>query len=232
MSKGVSLEKAIENFEEATIRSQQASLPSTLSNFQYRGMDSWLYRAMFAFANTPNQYSRKIGDSMYMYFHGDIDKKQLGKNLMIYACLNSLLYTSFTSLAILAGLVSGNWDDFKDDVIMSLMQTSNVLALPIVSQAYNSFVSRVVTGSFTPDKEIPLLDDMIKIMKTATKEKIEFKDYLTIVDEVASLVAGVPVKTLYNEFIGSTKDLLDGEYGKFAVKLYGATESRANKIFD
>lgn len=232
MSKGVPLEKAIEKFEQATVRSQQASLPSTLSNWQYRGMNSWLYRAMFAFANTPNQYCRKMGDSMYMYFHGDIDKKQLAKSLMIYGCLNSLLYTSFTSLAILSGLVSGNWDDLKDDIIMSLLQTSNVLALPIVSQAYNSFVSRVVTGQFTPDKEIPLLDDMIKIMRTATKEDIEFNDYLNIVDEVGSLVLGVPIKTLYNEFVGSTKDLLDGEYGKFAVKLYGATESRANKIFD
>jgi len=232
MSKGVSLKTAIENFERATIRSQQASLPSTLSNFQYRGMNSWLYRAMFAFANTPNQYSRKIGDTMYMYFHGDINKKQAAKNLLIYGVLNSFLYTSFTSLAILSGLVSGDWDDLKDDIIMSLMQCSNVLALPIISQAYNSFVSKVVTGDFTPDKEIPLLDDMVKIMRTATKDELEFKDWLTIIDEVSSLVLGVPVKTLYNEFVGSTKDLLDGEYGKFAVKLYGATESRANKIFD
>ena len=90
----------------------------------------------------------------------------------------------------------------------------------------------MVTGDFLPDKEIPLLDDMVKIMRTATKDELEFKDWLTIVDEVASLVLGVPVKTLYNTFVGSTKDLLDGEYGKFAVKLYGATESRANKIFD
>lgn len=232
MSKGVSLKTAIENFERATIRSQQASLPSTLSNFQYRGMNSWLYRAMFAFANTPNQYSRKIGDTIYMYFHGDINKKQAAKNLLIYGVLNSFLYTSFTSLAILSGLVSGDWDDLKDDIIMSLMQCSNVLALPIISQAYNSFVSKVVTGDFAPDKEIPLLDDMVKIMRTATKDELEFKDWLTIIDEVSSLVLGVPVKTLYNEFVGSTKDLLDGEYGKFAVKLYGATESRANKIFD
>jgi len=167
-----------------------------------------------------------------MYFHGDIDKKQMAKNLVIYGVLNSFLYTSFTSLAILSGLVSGDWDDLKDDIIMSLLQTSNILALPIISQAYNSFVSKVVTGDFAPDKEIPLLDDMVKIMRTATKDELEFKDWLTIIDEVASLVLGVPIKTLYNGFVGSTKDLLDGEYGKFAVKLYGATESRANKIFD
>ena len=72
----------------------------------------------------------------------------------------------------------------------------------------------------------------MKVMKTVTKEDIEMKDWLTVIDEVGSLVFGVPVKTLYNTFVGSTKDLLDGEYGKFAVKLYGATESRANKIFD
>lgn len=232
LEKGIDLKTAIENFEKATVRSQQASLPSTLSNWQYRGMNSWLYRAMFAFANTPNQYCRKMADSMYMYYHGDIDKKQLAKNLMIYGVFNPLLYTSFTSLALLTGIVSGDWDDLADDIIMSLLQCSNVLALPIISQAYNSFVARVITGKFLPDKEIPLLDDMVKIMKILGKDELEFNDWLNITDEAGSLVLGVPVKTLYNEFVGSIKDLLDGEYGKFIVKVYGATESRANKIFD
>ena len=232
MSKGVPLKTAIENFERATIRSQQASLPSTLSNFQYRGMNNWLYRAMFAFANTPNQYSRKMGDAVYMYMHGDIDKKQLAKTLVIYGVLNPILYSSFTSLAILSGLIGGNWDDLKDDIIMSLFQTSNVLSVPLFSIAYNNLIAWRVTGKYLPDKQIPLLDDMLKVMKTVTKEDIEMKDWLTVIDEVGSLVFGVPVKTLYNTFVGSTKDLLDGEYGKFAVKLYGATESRANKIFD
>ena len=232
MSKGVSLEKAIEKFELATVRSQQASLPSTLSNRQYRGMRDWLHRAMFAFANTPNQYCRKIGDSIYSYVHGDIDKKQLGKTLLIYGCLNSLLYTSFTSLAILSGLVSGNWDDLKDDIIMSLFQTSNILALPILGAGYNYGIQRVLLDTRVPQKEIPILAEITDIIDTVKKEDLEFNDYLTIVDEVGSLVLGVPIKTLYNGFVGSTKDLLDGEYGKFAVKLYGATESRANKIFD
>lgn len=232
IKKGVLQNKAFENFELATIRSQQASLPSTLSNWQYRGMDSWLYRAMFAFANTPSQYCRKIGDSMYMYWHGDIDKKQLAKNIVIYGAINSILYTSFTSLAILSGLVSGDWDDLKDDIIMSLMQCSNLLSLPIIGQAYNSFVARVVTGEFLPDKEIPLLSDFIKIIKTLNKDELEFNDWLTVTDEATSLATGVPAKTLYTELISSTKDLLNGEYGKWLVKLYGATENRAEKIFD
>lgn len=232
LEKGIDLKTAIENFEKATVRSQQASLPSTLSNWQYRGMNSWLYRAFFAFSNTPNQYCRKMADSMYMYYHGDIDKKQLAKNLMIYGVFNPLLYTSFTSLALLTGIVSGDWDDLADDIIMSLLQCSNVLALPFIAQGYNIFVSRVVAGKWLPDKEIPLLDNLVKIMKTYSKDELEFNDWLNITDEAGSLVLGVPVKTLYNEFVGSIKDLLDGEYGKFIVKVYGATESRANKIFD
>lgn len=232
MSKGVPLQTAIENFEKSTIRSQQASLPSTLSNWQYRSMNQWFMRAMFAFANTPSQYCRKMGDTMYMYFHGDIDKKQMAKNLMIYGVLNSLLYTSFTSLAILSGLVSGNWDDLKDDIIMSLMQCSNVLAVPLASQGYNYALQKWVFENNSQKKEIPLLHEIYEIIDTSKKEDLEFKDWLTIIDDVASLVTGVPIKTVYNGFVGSTKDLLDGEYGKFAVKLYGATESRANKIFD
>lgn len=232
MSKGVPLQNAIENFEKSTIRSQQASLPSTLSNWQYRSMNQWFMRAMFAFANTPSQYCRKMGDTMYMYFHGDIDKKQMAKNLMIYGVLNSLLYTSFTSLAILSGLVSGDWDDLKDDIIMSLMQCSNVLAVPLASQGYNYFLQKRLFENNSQKKEIPLLHEIYEIIDTSKKEDLEFKDWLTIIDDVASLVTGVPIKTVYNGFVGSTKDLLDGEYGKFAVKLYGATESRANKIFD
>ena len=232
MSKGVPLQTAIENFEKSTIRSQQASLPSTLSNWQYRSMNQWFMRAMFAFANTPSQYCRKMGDTMYMYFHGDIDKKQMAKNLMIYGVLNSLLYTSFTSLAILSGLVSGDWDDLKDDIIMSLMQCSNVLAVPLASQGYNYFLQKRIFENNSQKKEIPLLHEIYEIIDTSKKEDLEFKDWLTIIDDVASLVTGVPIKTVYNGFVGSTKDLLDGEYGKFAVKLYGATESRANKIFD
>lgn len=232
MSKGIPLQTAIENFEKSTIRSQQASLPSTLSNWQYRSMNQWFMRAMFAFANTPSQYCRKIGDTMYMYFHGDIDKKQMAKNLMIYGVLNSLLYTSFTSLAILSGLVSGDWDDLKDDIIMSLMQCSNVLAVPLASQGYNYALQKWVFENNSQKKEIPLLHEIYEIIDTSKKEDLEFKDWLTIVDDVASLVTGVPIKTVYNGFVGSTKDLLEGEYGKFAIKLYGATESRANKIFD
>ena len=232
MSKGVPLQTAIENFERATIRSQQASMPSTLSNWQYRGMDNWLVRALFAFANTANQYSRKAGDTIYMYMHGDIGKKQLAKNLIIYGALNPLLYTSFTSLSILTGLISGNWDDLKDDIIMSLMQCSNLLSLPIIGQGYNYAVQRLILDTRVPQKEIPLLAEIMDIIDTLKKEDIEMKDWLTIIDDTASLVFGVPIKTLYNTFVGSTKDLLDGEYGKFAVKLYGATESRANKIFD
>lgn len=232
MSKGVPLETAIENFEKATIRSQQASMPSTLSNWQYRGMNNWLLRALFAFANTANQYSRKTGDTIYMYIHGDIDKKQLAKNLTLYGVLNPLMYTSLTSLAILSGLVSGDWDDLKDDIVMSLMQCSNMLSIPIIGQGYNYAVQRVILDTRMPQKEIPLLAEIMDIIDTLKKQEIETKDWLTIIDDAASLMFGVPVKTLYNTFVGSTKDLLDGEYGKFAVKLYGATESRANKIFD
>ena len=232
VSKGVPLKKAIEKFEQATIRSQQASMPSTLSNWQYRGMNNWFMRAMFAFANTANQYSRKIGDTIYMYMHGDIDKKQFAKNMIIYGALNPLLYTSFTSLAILSGLVSGNWDDLKDDIIMSLMQCSNILSIPIIGQGYNYAVQRVILDNRVSQKEVPLLAEIMEVIDTLKKEDLETKDWLTVIDDVASLVFGVPAKTLYNTFVGSVKDFIDGEYGKFAVKLYGATESRADKIFD
>ena len=206
MSKGVPLKTAIENFEKATIRSQQASLPSTLSNWQYKGMKNWFLRAMFAFSNTPNQYCRKIGDTIYMYFHGDIGKKQMAKNLIIYCVLNSLLYTSFTSLAILSGLVSGDWDDLKDDMVMSLFQCSNVLAVPLMSQGYNYGITKLLLSNNAPQKEIPLLHEFYEIVDKLKKEDIEFNDWLTIIDDAASLTAGAPIKTIYNTVISSIKE--------------------------
>ena len=115
---------------------------------------------------------------------------------------------------------------------MSLFQCSNVLAVPLMSQGYNYGITKLLLSNNAPQKEIPLLHEFYEIVDKLKKEDIEFNDWLTIIDDAASLTAGAPIKTIYNTVISSIKDLLDGEYGKFAVKLYGATQSRADKIFD
>ena len=236
LEKGVPLQTAIDNFVRSTLRSQQANFTSTLSNWQnYFKRDPFL-RTLSAYTNTPFQYFRKIVDISYQLAHGDITGKQAVKGLFNYAIVQSLLYNSFTSLAILSGLLYGDWDDAKDDVWLSLLQISNFMAIPILNNIIQMVAYKALDQKYT-HKGIPIVDDYELVINKIFKGlkdggDFSFEDYLVITDKVVSSLTGIPVQTLYTELISSTKDLLDGEYGKFAVKLYGATESRANKIFD
>lgn len=240
LEKGVPIEKAFENFEKATLRSQQANFASTLSNWQNYVKQNPLLRAIFAFANTPTQYTRKLVDVCYKMAHGDekFIKGKGFKTLALYGIEQSFVYTAFTSLALLNGLVNGDWDDLKDDVWLSLFQVSNFLGIPILGQVYNQAVSMYVTGNFVQDKRVPIIDDMTDFFKAIKKAydnglgDMDVKDWIDTTDKLASITTGVPIKTLYNTWISSWADIINGDYGKGFVKLYGATESRANKIFD
>lgn len=240
LEKGVPIEKAFENFEKATLRSQQANFSSTLSNWQNYVKQNPLLRAIFAFANTPTQYTRKLVDVCYKMAHGDekFIKGKGFKTLALYGIEQSFVYTAFTSLALLNGLVNGDWDDLKDDVWLSLFQVSNFLGIPILGQVYNQAVSMFVTGNFVQDKRVPIIDDMTDFFKAIKKAydnglgDMDVKDWIDTTDKLASITTGVPIKTLYNTWISSWADIINGDYGKGFVKLYGATESRANKIFD
>ena len=55
---GLSEKEAVDKFLEDTLRSQQSPYSSTLSKFQ--NSKNFAYRALFAFANTPSQYMRKL----------------------------------------------------------------------------------------------------------------------------------------------------------------------------
>ena len=240
LEKGVPIEKAFENFEKATLRSQQANFSSTLSNWQNYCKQNAFLRAIFAFTNTPNQYTRKLVDVCYKMAHGDekFIKGKGFKTLVLYGVVQSLLYNSFTSLALLSGWFGGDWDDLKDDVWLSLFQVSNFLAFPILGQIYNQVVTMYVTGDYVQDKRVPIIDDMtafFKAMKKAYDDgfgEMGIEDWINVTDKLASITTGIPLKTLYSSYITSWGDIINGDYGKGFVKLYGATESRANKIFD
>ena len=240
LEKGVPIDKAFENFEKATLRSQQANFSSTLSNWQNYCKQNPLLRAIFAFTNTPNQYTRKLIDVCFKMAHGDekfIKGKGL-KTLILYGVEQTLLYNAFTSLAILSGWFDDDWDDFKDDIWLSLFQVSNFLAFPILGQIYNQVVSMYVTGNYVQDKRVPIIDDMTGFFKAMKKAydsgfgDLSVEDWVNTTDKLASITTGIPLKTLYNTYVTSWGDIINGDYGKGLVKLYGATESRANKIFD
>lgn len=240
LEKGVDIKTAFENFEKATLRSQQANFASTLSNWQNYFKNDPMLRAIFAFGNTPAQYTRKLVDVCYKMAHGDEEfwNGKGFKTLVLYGIEQSFVYTSFTSLALINGLVNGDWDDFKDDVWLSLFQVSNFLGVPWFGQLYNFLVSMLVTGDFVQEKRVPILDDFTSFLRAAKKtynegvSDLDFEDWINTTDKLASIATGIPIKTLYNTWISSWIDILNGDYGKGLTKLYGATESRANKIFD
>jgi len=239
LEKGVDIKTAFENFEKATLRSQQANFASTLSNWQNYFKNDPMLRAIFAFGNTPAQYSRKLVDVCYKMAHGDEDfwKGKGFKTLVLYGVEQSFVYTSFTSLALLNGLVSGDWDDLKDDVWLSLFQVSNFLGVPVLGQLWNMFVSMAFTDNTVYGKTVPIIDDFTNFLMQAKKAynegfDLDFEEWINTTDKLASITTGIPIKTLYNTWISSWIDILNGDYGKGLAKLYGATESRANKIFD
>jgi hypothetical protein len=171
--------------------------------------------------------------------HGDEDfwKGKGFKTLVLYGVEQSFVYTSFTSLALLNGLVSGDWDDLKDDVWLSLFQVSNFLGVPVLGQLWNMFVSMAFTDNTVYGKTVPIIDDFTNFLMQAKKAynegfDLDFEEWINTTDKLASITTGIPIKTLYNTWISSWIDILNGDYGKGLAKLYGATESRANKIFD
>lgn len=235
--KGMSKEDAFAEFRKATMRSQQANTRSSLSAYQAQDMN-WLMRALYSFKNTPAQYARKIADSLVQYQRGEIGKKQLGKNVAIYALLNSWLYSVLTDLW-LAQLIFGDDDD---DAIASALNdtfaspfTQMAGALPIMDVGVEEAV-RFITAKSKGDKfqfratTLPVIDDLVKLGNRALKEDMEFEDVMTLLAEMGQTFGGIPTR-YFKAAAKGTADIATGENPmRGFLQLLGYTEHRAKKV--
>jgi len=199
---GKSIEQAFEAFRQETLRSQQSSLSSSLSQFQ--NSRNPFARLFLAFKNTSHQYFRKMVDSIISFQNGDIGKEQLVKTLAIYAIIQPFLYVLGGKIAkdtiIGAGnLVFDDEDDKKDtfaqDVLVQ-MAVSPVNAVPVLDDLM-TYAARKTTGLRTwKVMSTPLLDDIATGMMKAYKKEPDLEDYLIAASAVVEPATAFPLKTI------------------------------------
>jgi hypothetical protein len=163
--KGMDEKEAVDQFLLDTLRSQQSPFSSTLSKFQNRKTP--LTRALFAFANTPSQYMRKMVEGYHAYKNGDITKGQLAKVLTIYGVLNNVSYVVVG--ALMGSLLSGN--DWDDDLIKKLIvqtSTSVVGGIPMVRDIAE-LLANTATDSYVFDDVNPILEGPSETIKAINK---------------------------------------------------------------
>jgi hypothetical protein len=163
--KGLSQEKAVEQFMLDTLRSQQSPFSSTLSTFQ--NSKNPFAKALFVFANTPSQYMRKMFEANQAYKHGDISAAQLGKIYAIYGVANQFLYVG--AGALISAMMRGSdpeEDLLKNTVVQSL--TSLVAGIPLVRDLVNTTLKRT-TGLHVYDDALPVIGELDEISEAIIK---------------------------------------------------------------
>jgi hypothetical protein len=222
--KGLTEEEAFKEFRLATLRAQQANVPSSLSNFQ-NSFKNPVIRLLFAYRNTSNQYARKMADSIISYANGDINKKQMAKDLFIYGFWNSFLYKSATSLSIVGLLMTGNDDDLIADIIQSIFDL-NSSAIPLLDGAYQYALAEL-TGQKGFEPKIPIMSDIIDAIRKFA-DGVELTDFLNVIGVVFELTLGLPAKTV-GSMASGIYDMTQEEAGKGLLKVAGYTDYRANR---
>ena len=226
--KGMTKENAFREFRLSTMRSQQASMASSLSNFQNNFTNPWV-RGLFAFRNTPNQYFRKVVDSVISYSNGDTSLKDCAKTIFIYTFLNAFLYNTATSLSILTLASGGDGDDdlFKD-TIKSLFDF-NSQAVPVIGDLYVYVLDRLMGMKRKGNVSIPAITDLFDIVEQLTADDVTLEDWLECLASFGDVSTGLPVQSAVN-MTGGAVDVVTGKPYSGALRMFGYTKNRAEKV--
>lgn len=256
--KGLSKEEAFKRFRVSTVSTQQFNANSSLSNSQMYAKRNPLVRMVFAFTNTPYQYTRKTVDTIYQLKRGEIKAGQAAKRLFIYQALNPWLYRIATSLSPVAFLLGSLYDDeakkeealyelFVNDIFGGLLIGNGDL----VNVGISETVFRAMTGQQAyRTKGYPQLDNFVKMVYTVPElikntydlfvshekelKDIDVEDYIEAA-QAFSEFSGYPVKYAMTAASGLS-DIFklgsDAEFKPFtgALKLLGYTEKRSEWV--
>jgi hypothetical protein len=232
MAHGMTKEQAFEDFELATMRTQQASIESSLSSWQ--SSDHPIMKLIIAFRNTPNQYARKIADAYIQFRRDEITLAQFGEIVAIYGIANPLLYSALTY-----GITGLFDDDDEDDDIRNILispLTVNAGFIPLMDDAILTLTNGLIDGKikYSGKGEILGVSDFYDWIYKGIKawndnDKMEFGDWLKFADFPARAAAGVPLETIVSMFAGSV-DAYKGDYFKGALRTLGYTKHRAGII--
>lgn len=203
IEQGVDKKTAFENFEKATLRSQQSPLTSSLSRLQ--NSKNAFSRFFLPFKNTPSQYARKLADSTIKFYNGEISAADYAKTQFIYGVVQPTIYVMSglankkALLAIGALLMGKKLTEDKDKEtsllkqILTQMVVNPILAVPLLSDA-TEYGMRKLLGMKTYDfGSIPLYDDLRRAGRKTKKKKKNIKDYMDIASAVVEPTTGLPV---------------------------------------
>lgn len=186
---GMPVEEAVKQFQFETLRGQQSGMTSSLSNFQNNR--NAFVRLMFAFKNTPQQYLRKINDTVVSAINGDIDLQTASRKLFNYAIVQPTLY-------VLAGTLVYNTfsPDDKDkewtDGILSQLAFQFLDPIPFIDKVAREGYKKL-TGQYSGEG-MPVVgyDDLMKSFKKMAKsDKTDF-DYAEIFVPFIEMFTGAP----------------------------------------
>ncbi|MDR1196374.1 MAG: hypothetical protein LBL00_07860 [Endomicrobium sp.] len=232
MAHGKTKEEAFTDFRLQTMRTQQASVESSLSMMQ--SSDNALAKLVLAFRNTPNQYARKIADAYIQFRRGEITLEQFGEIVFMYAIANPMIYAALTY-----GITGFFDDDDEDDDVRNIFLSPLTVTagfFPIIDDALLTLSNALISGKIKAFDKGEILgaadfwDWLGKGVKAVNdNDKMNFYDWLKFIDFPPKVAIGVPVETVVTMFSG-VYDAYKGEEFKGALKTLGYTNYRAGMI--
>ncbi len=204
LAKHGDMQRAIDVFEKATLKSQQSGLSSSVSEFQ--NSRNPFTRLFLAFKNTSNQYFRKQIDAIISFQNNDISAAQLAKTTTIYSVIQPILYVTAGALTgagiVKLGKLLGLRDDDEEDIeeikgkflndVITQLVVSPVNAIPVIDDAARSAVRALQGESIYKIFSTPLFDDLEKL-KALTKKEVTLGDYLDVTASILEPSTGTPV---------------------------------------
>lgn len=234
--------EAIREFIVHTLRTQQAGMPSSTSQWQKDQSRHFLTRIFFAFRNTEIQFERKVIDANLQLRRGDITKGEWAKKVFIYKIMNPIMFTSWlTNLGLLQLSRALFIGDDPEGELLNLMGDSVLAILLSSCNAYGMagmLVSAVIQWAFSKlgnkgkyfESAVPVLSDFEQsIGKLFNKKEVTVADWVDAAAFVGETRAGIPARKLIN-FAGGVGDVAQGETGigltrMFGIGRYTATEA-------
>ena len=231
-----------------TAETQAYSSIDSISNLQAWGKTNAFARYIFAFKNSQNQFVRKIGSAIIQHSRGEISTRQLAKTIFIFQVLNPFVYTTATSLSVMAALLSDDDDEREEawaKVGIDLAYSAtfgNANALPLLGDNTERGAAYVAYGDKFKTPGIPFADtlggmtfDTIDLVKSLAAEDvsiedIEYDDFIKHVLEMGEIGTGLPLTTARNmaEGVGdiaTTDNKLQG-----ALRVEGYTKKKAEQF--
>lgn len=251
MSQGMNIEDAFDKFTEDTLRAQQSSSTSSISEWQSAQAKDSLNRMFFAFKNTTIQYERKFVDTLIQAKKGEISRGEVIKKLFIYKVLNPFLFTSFLQnlsvIALFRSIFAG--DDPEDYIVSFLNSCVEAAALSgMGAYGFAGFIASAILESFIAvldedfkhfETAIPVYTDFNHEIQKFAKGDLEFADYVEAVAFGADIGIGLPGTKFVNAAWG-LGDIVQGDaliglsrmagYGNYtATKAWTGEAPKKNK---